>query len=339
MSPSCFCNDNDDVLSYGNIAQSSASGTASVTIPGGLAAGDYTLKVFSEQCNGDKKTDYASDFQDISLTVEPYTYLISTAEDLKIFRDAVNAGNTDINAKLMNDIDLAGSETNRWTPIGSKDKPYSGIFDGNGKKITGLYVDERGNNRSPGLFGYIGIANSGATVIQNLTVDGTVFAGNEVPEEPVDYYGAGILVGEITVLAGSGVEYDTVKNCHTSGKVSAPMKVGGLAGETQYTHFESCTADVEVTVTTSESRYMGAYSGGFVGRAFQSEFKDCAAYGNVTSVFPSTGGFAGLLCDQTTVEHCAAYGNVEADRWNIGGFVGYVENSGTIKTASPWATF
>ena len=261
------------------------------------------------------------------------TFPIYTAEDLKTFRDSVNAGNTDISAKLMKDIDLEGSETNRWTPIGTKDAPFTGTFDGNGKKITVLYVDERGNNKSAGLFGHIEIANSDTPVVQNLTVDGTVFAGNEVPEEPVDYYGAGILVGEITVLAGGGVEYGTIKKCHASGKVSSPMKAGGLAGETQYTYFESCTADVEVTETASESRYWGAYSGGFVGRAFQSEFKDCVAYGNVTSVYPSTGGFAGLLYYETTVTHCAAYGKVESGFPNIGGFVGNAENSITIKNS------
>ena len=57
------------VLCYGRVAQGSASGTASITIPDGLAPGSYTLKVFSEQYNGDKMTDYASAFQDIALTV------------------------------------------------------------------------------------------------------------------------------------------------------------------------------------------------------------------------------------------------------------------------------
>ena len=58
-----------EILYYGCLAQNSANGTASVTIPSGLAAGSYKLKVFSEQYNGDYKTDYASAFQDISLTV------------------------------------------------------------------------------------------------------------------------------------------------------------------------------------------------------------------------------------------------------------------------------
>ena len=65
-----LCDSNDNVLYYGKIAQNSASGTASIAIPGNLAPGSYNLKVFSEQCNGDYNTDYASNFTDIALTVE-----------------------------------------------------------------------------------------------------------------------------------------------------------------------------------------------------------------------------------------------------------------------------
>lgn len=68
-----LCDSDGKVLYYGNIAQNSASGTAALNIPTGLAAGNYSLKVFSEQCNGDKKTDYASAFVDISLTVSSDT--------------------------------------------------------------------------------------------------------------------------------------------------------------------------------------------------------------------------------------------------------------------------
>lgn len=59
---------------YGRVAQQTeASGTAEVTIPAGLAAGTYTLYVFSEQYNGDYKTDYASEFSTITLTVNDTT--------------------------------------------------------------------------------------------------------------------------------------------------------------------------------------------------------------------------------------------------------------------------
>ena len=63
--------DNNGAQYYGRVAQPTAeSGTVEIKIPSDIAPGSYTLKVFSEQCNGDKKTDYASNFTDISLTVE-----------------------------------------------------------------------------------------------------------------------------------------------------------------------------------------------------------------------------------------------------------------------------
>ena len=63
--------DNSGAQYYGRVAQpTEATGTVEIKIPSDIAPGSYTLKVFSEQYNGDKKTDYASDFTDISLTVE-----------------------------------------------------------------------------------------------------------------------------------------------------------------------------------------------------------------------------------------------------------------------------
>ena len=56
---------------YGRVAQPTAeSGTVEIKIPSDIAPGDYTLKVFNEQYNGDYNTDYASKFTDIALTVE-----------------------------------------------------------------------------------------------------------------------------------------------------------------------------------------------------------------------------------------------------------------------------
>lgn len=65
-----IADNSDNILYYGRIAEKSESGTVSVAIPSDLTAGTYTLKVFSEQYNGDYKTDYASEFQDIMLTVK-----------------------------------------------------------------------------------------------------------------------------------------------------------------------------------------------------------------------------------------------------------------------------
>ena len=62
--------DNSGAKYYGRVAQPTAeSGTVAIKIPSDLAPGSYTLKVFSEQYNGDRKTDYASNFTNIALTV------------------------------------------------------------------------------------------------------------------------------------------------------------------------------------------------------------------------------------------------------------------------------
>ena len=61
--------DNSGAKYYGRVAQpTEATGTVEIEIPSDLAPGSYTLKVFSEQYNGDRKTDYASNFTNIALT-------------------------------------------------------------------------------------------------------------------------------------------------------------------------------------------------------------------------------------------------------------------------------
>ncbi len=114
----------------------------------------------------------------------------------------------------------------------------------------------------------------------------TVFTGDGNPNNEDDNYGAGVLIGSITVI-GNNVEYASVKNCTVSGTVNSTKNAGGLVGDASYTHFENCSADVKV----------GGYntSGGFVGNAFESQLTDCTASGDVTSYGWCTGGFAGLL--------------------------------------------
>lgn len=67
------------LLYYGHIAQNSESGAAELTIPADLAPGSYTLEIFSEQCNGDYYTDYASQPATLALNVQvpnqPVDYL------------------------------------------------------------------------------------------------------------------------------------------------------------------------------------------------------------------------------------------------------------------------
>ena len=65
------------ILYYGNIAGGTSadakdSGKAAINVPAELTPGNYTLKVFSEQCNGDFKTDLASNIVTLDITISKY---------------------------------------------------------------------------------------------------------------------------------------------------------------------------------------------------------------------------------------------------------------------------
>ena len=59
---------NDNFTHYGRIANNTASGTAEIEIPA-LPAGNYSLAIFNEQCNGDYTTDYTGVLHCFPLTV------------------------------------------------------------------------------------------------------------------------------------------------------------------------------------------------------------------------------------------------------------------------------
>ena len=66
-----------NILYYGNIAGSTSadakdSGKAAINVPAELTPGNYTLKIFSEQCNGDFKTDLASNIVTLDITISKY---------------------------------------------------------------------------------------------------------------------------------------------------------------------------------------------------------------------------------------------------------------------------
>ena len=125
--------------------------------------------------------DNAQDGLPPGLGTEASPYEISTATQLENFRDLVNDENDqtadpDAHAKLMNDIDLSsvcGESLNSgtsWNPIGtSEENAYTGTFDGNGKTISGLYINDSTADYQ-GLFGFVGRSGK----VQNLSVSGSV---------------------------------------------------------------------------------------------------------------------------------------------------------------------
>ena len=101
---------------------------------------------------------------------EAAPYQISSAEDLKVFRDIVNGENgqeknTGACGVLTKDIDLSGEE---WTPIGvDRDSPYTGNFEGKHYTIKGLTIT---SGDYAGLFGCI----DGATIADVTLKDGNI---------------------------------------------------------------------------------------------------------------------------------------------------------------------
>ena len=235
-------------------------------------------------------------------------YQIYTADDLKEFAAIVNgtaegiAQNTSANAKLMNDIDLSsvcGENIDggpvSWTPIGnSSNNQYTGTFNGNGKTISGLYINNSSFSR--GLFGYVG---SGG-IVQNLSVSGTVSGG--------------MFVGGIAGRNGGNVI-----NCAFSGSVSGNSPVGGVVGQNSGTVKNSYNTG---SVTGSNSPVGGVVgyndSGGSV--------TNCYNTGTVSSTSNSgdPGGVGGVVGDNGgTVENCYNTGSVTGTSNYVGGVVGW----------------
>lgn len=273
----------------------------------------------------EKWTDFvATDFDGGSGTKDD-PYQIANAQQLAKLATEVNSGvpgqtHSGEYFKLTAPIDLSGK---RWVPIGygnASSRAFSGYFDGNNQVITGLYVDERGNNVCAGLFGVV-VAISDETVLKNFCIENAaIYAGNSTDSNASpDIYGAGVLAGSLTTMGGSSATFIGVENCQGTGQVDSKMYAGGLIGDASRAHVSDCSADVTVTGK--------CVSGGFIGNAFQGSYKNCTAKGSVSGGW-STGGFAGCVFESDAsveIEHCASHGDVAANDWNTGGFVGYLK--------------
>ena len=148
-------------------------------------------------------------------------YQISTADQLKLFRDIVNGAggqtqNRGAYAVLTADIDLKNEE---WTPIGNYTEGnqiyYEGTFDGGGHTISGLNVT--GKFRCASLFGAV----KGGT-IKNLTVAGNV--SHNYNSMGLDCHVGGIV--------GSALDAATIENCSNNCSVTGGSGdfIGGIAG-------------------------------------------------------------------------------------------------------------
>ena len=297
---------------------------------------------------------------------EPYQ--INNAAELKWFADAVNSSTkqstSNLCAVLTNNIDLADNE---WTPIGyyngySDCVYYGGKFDGNGKTVSGLYINT--TKQYQALFGY----TKGAT-IKNLTVNGSVetSATSSAYAAGIVGYGYPVTIENCTnnanvtsvkkgylggIVAGT-TGGSSIINCSNSGEINGCGDfVGGIAGSATgsssagITAIKNCFNSGSVTNTGTPSSYSystGGIAGGISGG---STIFMCGNTGKVTSTLKRTGGIAGSLGG--TVEKCFntaevigiyGVGGIAGDSGDKAASVISCYNLGNVKGISPTVSF
>jgi hypothetical protein len=191
----------------------------------------------------------------------------------------------------------ASDKIQGFDPIGTiyPYAPFTGVFDGNGKKITNLFI-YRYDDIDVGLFGYIGQPGE----VKNLVLEN---------ENVVGFYKVGGLVGE----CGFNCK---ILNSSTGGSVMAfsGRSIGGLVGiNSGYINESFSTATVDVPDAYGST-------GGLVGdNAVNGRITNCYARGDVNGAW-GTGGLTGW--NDGIIKNCYATGNVTGTS-RVGGLVGH----------------
>lgn len=268
-------------------------------------------------------------------------YIITTAEELKWFRDEVNRGRNNICAKIADNVEVIDMSTVchaadksqnleevSWEPIGNTTNQYMGTFDGNNKTITNLYINA--NQKYSGLFGYTYI-----NTIKNLTfVNANVTNTNSFTGILVGYGYGGTYQNIMTsisceVYGGDGTGGIAGKlagnayNCVNYATVQGKEQVGGLFSS--YDSSKSITACANYGKVTASSLWVG----GLVGYFNSGTIQDCANYGDVKGA-NCVAGMVGFV-DQGKIQNVFSYGNVSAtmSTQNIG--MAFGSGSGTTE--------
>ncbi|MDR2424239.1 MAG: fibronectin type III domain-containing protein, partial [Prevotellaceae bacterium] len=277
-------------------------------------------------------------------------YQISSVADLAQLATNVNGGNeySDKFFRLTANLNLNVPPHNSgegWTPIGNDFNRFEGNFDGDGKTISGLFID-RISTDYQGLFGVIDGGEVKNLGLENVNIKGKDFVGSMAGvvtnSSLTNCYATGDVSGNnyvggvagkvfSEVFIGSGVSRLT--NCSATGNVSGTgNNVGGVAGEVVVDgggviSLTNCYA----TGAVSGSNQVGGVAGGVTG----SSLSNCYATGAVSGN-NSVGGVAGVVyTDGSNLSNCAALNpSVKATGSPAGRVVGY--NGGTLSNNIAW---
>ncbi len=201
------------------------------------------------------------------------------------------------------DIDVAAECIMSWEPIAPHtNKPFSGVYDGGGKKITGLKINYPDKTVAVPGRGLFGVVKGG--VIRNLTIAN--------PKVTAVGYSAA-LVG-LVLSEGSKRIQTQIQNCHVNGgTINGSVAMGALVGmvdQSTVLQLINCSNNAPV------SGSVGA--GGLVGMGvFSSTIRmdSCTNKGDVTGIMDDyISGIGGLVgvADTLLVIRSANYGTIDA---------------------------
>lgn len=198
--------------------------------------------------------------------------------------------NTSADIVLTQDITLSGE----WIPIGTKEAPYMGTFDGQGHAIKGLTITTKADNL--GFFSFIG---SNATV-KNVSFTGAKVLGNK----------------QAAIVAGQA-ENATISNVYVSGIVTGRDHVGTIVGDARGdANVDADGTNISNCVSTAAAFSSDNQAGGIAGWTNLGMFENNVAYGAVTA---PNGGAAGI-CSMIDNSGSASFiGNVSAMPYAKGG--------------------
>lgn len=232
-------------------------------------------------------------------------FQIKDIQSLKNFAALVKSGQTNLNARLVNDIDFKGAT---FGGIGTNTNRYKGTFDGNGKTISNIKIVN--NTKGTGLFNHV----EGAT-ISNLNIDNirvnSETSNTNCSAALVGYcYGANI--NNINIVSGT-----LYGKGNTGSIIGYVCKVAGKTTINNVKNFANVISNGAIGV------------GGLVGTNETPaiiKISNSINYGSVTSNNDYVGGITGLLRKGTnnvkpSIENCINYGKVKGAK-NVGGIAG-----------------
>jgi len=278
-------------------------------------------------------------------------YKIATAAHLNNIRDYLN--NSNVYFIQIKNIDLTNSpfsEGKGWTPIGKDGEPFKGHYNGNNKKITGLYINN--NIDSLGLFGVTDGASFKNMVLENfymivyaiddeisafgplvgwakntsfhkINVNNLFLTGAIVGLSPgIGYFGGLVGWGENSTFVSIKVKNPNMYFMHEDAGT-----IGGIVGILENSTLNDCQS-------TGGSIVKGSGIGGLVGYLKNGEitnsFSNIALYGDPHCA----GGLIGSIytTTQTTIKNSYTTGIIEAGGDSVGGLIGQINGMDGFET-------